>query len=115
MEKCQVLTQLLALCDKIPSLTVSKRKNRCIPCIYWVAAIFAVVTKYSNLFPSFTFFLDSSHFTFGYVLIIGSKATDSMKIMCDGFPYLRAGLCFPAGHLCRRIALFIKRPGNTQL
>ncbi len=72
----------------IPSLTVSKRKNRCIPCIYWVAAIFAVVTKYSNLFPSFTFFLDSSHFTFGYVLIIGSKATGLMKIIRNGFPFI---------------------------
>lgn len=72
----------------IPSLTVSKRKNRCIPCIYWVAAIFAVVTKYSNLFPSFTFFLDSSHFTFGYVLIIGSKATGLMKIIRDSFPFI---------------------------
>ena len=72
----------------IPSLTVSKRKNRCIPCIYWGAAIFAVVTKYSNLFPSFTFFLDRSHFTFGYVLIIGSKATGLMKIIRDSFPFI---------------------------
>lgn len=36
----------------IPSLTVNKRKNRCIPYIYWAAAIFAVVTNYSNLFFS---------------------------------------------------------------
>ncbi len=76
------------VCGIIPSLTVSKRKNRCIPCIYWVAAIFAVVTKYSNLFPSFTFFLDSSHFTFGYVLIIGSKATGLMKIIRNSFPFI---------------------------
>lgn len=35
--------------DKTLSLTVNKRKNRCGPCIYWAAAIFAVVTDYSNL------------------------------------------------------------------
>ncbi len=50
---------------KIPSLTVENQKNRCIPCISWSAAIFAVVTKYSILFPSFAFFLNSSHFAFG--------------------------------------------------
>ncbi len=49
----------------IPSLTVENQKNRCIPCISWSAAIFAVVTKYSILFPSFAFFLNSSHFAFG--------------------------------------------------
>ena len=87
----QIYKKRLTICiflDIIPSLTVSKRKNRCIPCIYWVAAIFAVVTKYSNLFPSFTFFLDSSHFTFGYVLIIGSKATGLMKIIRNSFPFI---------------------------
>ena len=69
----------------IPSLTVEKRKNRCIPCICWATAIFIVVTEYSNLFFSFTFFLNISHFTFGYELIIRSKATDFMKIICDDF------------------------------
>ena len=70
----------------IPSLTVEKRKNRYIPCICWATAIFIVVTEYSNLFFSFTLFLNSSHFTFGYELIIRSKATDFMKIIRDGFP-----------------------------
>ena len=51
--------------NKPPSLTVENQKNRCIPCISWSAAIFAVVTKYSILFPSFAFFLNSSHFAFG--------------------------------------------------
>ncbi|MBS4829946.1 MAG: hypothetical protein KH128_12885, partial [Firmicutes bacterium] len=31
----------------IPSLTVRKRKNRCIPHVYWGIAIFVVVSKYS--------------------------------------------------------------------
>lgn len=70
----------------IPSLTVVKRKNRCIPCIYWDSAIFCVVMVYSILFPSFTFFLNGFHFTFGYELIIRSKATNIMKIIRDGFP-----------------------------
>ena len=52
-------------CAIFPSLTVENQKNRCIPCISWSAAIFAVVTKYSILFPSFAFFLNSSHFAFG--------------------------------------------------
>ena len=61
---------------EIPSLTVDGRKNRCIPCIYWVAAIFAVVTDYSNLFFSFTFFLDCSHLAFGYELIVCPESAD---------------------------------------
>ena len=72
----------------IPSLTVEKRKNRCSPCSYWATAIFAVVTNYSNLFFSFTFFLDISHFTSGYELIIRSETTDFMKIICDSFPLI---------------------------
>ena len=74
--------------DIIPSLTVEKRKNRCSPCSYWATAIFAVVTNYSNLFFSFTFFLDISHFTSGYELIIRSETTDFMKIICDSFPLI---------------------------
>ena len=70
----------------IPSLTVDKRKNRYIPCICWDVAIFATVTKYSNLFFPFTFFLDCSHFTFGHELIIGSETTDLMKGICDSVP-----------------------------
>ena len=72
-------------CDKIPSLTVAEIKNRCIPCVYWGTAIFVVVMKYSNLFFSFAFFLDRSHFAFGYELIISSEAAGFMKIICNGF------------------------------
>lgn len=54
--------------NDIPSLTVEKAKNRCILCVYWGTAIFVVVMKYSNLF--LCFFLNRSHFTFGYELII---------------------------------------------
>ncbi len=70
----------------IPSLTVKKRKNRCIPCVYWAAAIFVVVADYSNLFFSFAFFLNISHFTFCYELIICSETADVMKIIRDRFP-----------------------------
>ena len=72
----------------IPALTVGNLKNRCIPCIYWGAAIFIVVAKYSNLFFSFTFFLNASHFASGYELIIGSEATDLMKRICDSIPFV---------------------------
>ena len=70
---------------RIPSLTVAEIKNRCIPCVYWGTAIFVVVMKYSNLFFSFAFFLDRSHFAFGYELIISSEAAGFMKIICNGF------------------------------
>lgn len=76
------------ICCKILSLTVRKRKKRCIPCIYWAAAFFVVVTEYSNLFSSFTLFLDCFHFTFGYELIIGSKTASFMKSICDKFPFI---------------------------
>ena len=76
--------RLERLC-KIPSLTVAEIKNRCIPCVYWGTAIFVVVMKYSNLFFSFAFFLDRSHFAFGYELIISSEAAGFMKIICNGF------------------------------
>ena len=72
----------------LPSLTVRKRKNRCIPCGYWVAAIFAVVTDYSILFFHFTFFLNISHFTFCYELIICSETTDVMKIIRNAFSFV---------------------------
>ena len=75
----------VAVCDIIPSLTVAEIKNRCIPCVYWGTAIFVVVMKYSNLFFSFAFFLDRSHFAFGYELIISSEAAGFMKIICNGF------------------------------
>ena len=83
----QVLIDMLAKygADMIPSLTVAEIKNRCIPCVYWGTAIFVVVMKYSNLFFSFAFFLDRSHFAFGYELIISSEAAGFMKIICNGF------------------------------
>lgn len=73
-------------CVMILSLTVSRLKNRCIPCNFWVTAIFIVVTKYSNLFFPFTFFLNGSHAAFGYKLIIRSETTDFMEIIRDKLP-----------------------------
>ena len=67
----------------ILSLTVSRLNNRCIPCIFWVTAIIVVVTKYSNLFFPFTFFLNGSHAAFGYELIIRSETTDFMECIRD--------------------------------
>ena len=72
----------------IPSLTVRKSKNRCIPYGYWAAAIFAVVADYSILFFPFTFFLNISHFTFCYELIICSETTDVMKIIRNSFSFV---------------------------
>ena len=72
----------------IPSLTVGKTKNRCKPYDYRATAIFAIVTNYSNLFFSLTFFLNCSHFTFGYELIIGSETADIMKVICDRLPFV---------------------------
>ena len=45
-----ILVRLRTLCfsDIILSLTVVRRKNHCIPCVYWGSAIFAIVLKYSN-------------------------------------------------------------------
>ena len=74
--------------NPIPSLTVRKDKNRCIPHIYWGIAIFVVVAKYSNLFLPFTFFLNISHFTFCYELIICSETTDVMKIIRNSFSFV---------------------------
>ena len=85
---CIILLCLVVFLFTIPSLTVRKLKNRCIPCTYWVTAIFVVVAKYSNLFFSFTFFLNCSHLTFGYELIVRSEATDLMKIIRDSFPFV---------------------------
>ena len=69
-----------------PSLTVRKRKNRCIPCIYWGAAIFSVVSNYSNLFLPFAFFLDCSHFTFSYELVVCPETAGFMKVISNLFP-----------------------------
>lgn len=79
----------LILSDIIPSLTVSKRKNRCIPYIYWSAAIFVVVMEYSNLFSSFTLFLNCFHFAFCYKLIISSKTTGFMESVSDRLPFIQ--------------------------
>ena len=72
-----------------PSLTVVGRKNRCIPCVYWATAIFAVVLNYSNLFLPFAFFLDCSHFTFGYELVVCPETAGFMKIIRDLFPSIQ--------------------------
>ena len=74
------------LCDILPSLTVKRRKNRCIPCVYWATAIFVVVLNYSNLFLPFAFFLDCSHFTFGYELVVRPETAGFMKIIRNLFP-----------------------------
>ena len=75
-----------AICSIILSLTVDGRKNRCIPCIYWATAIPAVVTNYSNLFLPLTFFLDRSHFAFGYELVVCPETAGFMKIIRNPFP-----------------------------
>ena len=80
-----ILTGFLPLVI-VPSLTVSKTKNRCKPYDYWATAIFVVVADYSNLFFSFTFFLNGSHTAFGYELIIRSETTGFMEIIRDKFP-----------------------------
>ena len=72
--------------EKILSLTVIGRKNRCIPCVYWATAIFVVVLNYSNLFLPFAFFLDCSHFTFGYELVVRPETAGFMKIIRNLFP-----------------------------
>ena len=71
-----------------PSLTVARRKNRCIPCVYWATVIFAVVTESSNLFFPFTFFLNGSHTAFAYKLIIRSETTGLMEGICDPVPFI---------------------------
>ena len=73
---------------KILSLTVVGRKNRCIPCIYWATAIFAVVADYSNLFLPLAFFLDRSHLTLSHELIVCPKTTGLMKVICDRLPFI---------------------------
>ena len=70
----------------IPSLTVVGRKNRCIPYIYWAAAIFIVVSNYSNLFLPCAFFLDCSHFTLGYELIVRPETAGFVKSIRNLFP-----------------------------
>ena len=75
-------------CDMILSLTVVRRKNRCIPCDYWVTAISVVVLKYSNLIFPFTFLLYCSHFTLCYKLIVCPKTAGFMKIIRNLFSFI---------------------------
>ena len=70
----------------ILSLTVVGSKSRCTPCIYWATAIFSIVSNYNNLFLPFAFFLDCSHFTFGYELVVCPETESFMKIIRDLFP-----------------------------
>ena len=70
----------------ILSLTVVGRKNRCIPYVYWATAIFTVVSNYSNLFLPFAFFLDCSHFTFSYELVVCPETAGFMKVISNLFP-----------------------------
>ena len=71
------------------SLTVVRRKNHCILCVYWGSAIFAIVLKYSNLFLPFTFFLYGFHFAFCYKLIVCSKTTAFMKCIRNLFAFIQ--------------------------
>lgn len=73
------------LINIIPSLTVDRKRDRCIPCIYWATAIFIVVSNYSILFLSLTFFLNRTHCAFGYELVVCPETTDVVKIICDLF------------------------------
>ena len=82
------LEKQLILCI-ILSLTVVRRKNRCIHCVYLVAAIFAVVLKYSNLFLPFTFFLYCFHFALCYKLIVCPKTTAFMKSIGNLFTFIQ--------------------------
>ena len=85
LKKARSPLRAFCICGSIIilSLTVSRLNNRCIPCIFWVTAIIVVVTKYSNLFFPFTFFLNGSHAAFGYELIIRSETTDFMESIRD--------------------------------
>lgn len=56
------------------------------PYIYWAAAIFIVVSNYSNLFLPFAFFLDCSHFTLGYELIVRPETAGFVKSIRNLFP-----------------------------
>ena len=46
-------------------------------------AVLVMVSKSSNLFFTFAFFLDCSHFTPGYKLEICSKSTCFVQSICD--------------------------------
>ena len=81
-----VLLRLPVKFATILSLTVIGRKNRCIPCVYWATAIFVVVLNYSNLFLPFAFFLDCSHFTLGYELIVRPEIAGFVKSIRNLFP-----------------------------
>ena len=42
-DKVKIYLRIYPASDKLPSLTVNRRKNRRIPCIYWAAAIFSLL------------------------------------------------------------------------
>ena len=88
-ENMKLYIKCIQLTDNILSLTVVRRKNRCIHCVYWVAAIFAVVLKYSNLFLPFTFFLYCFHFALCYKLIVCPKTTAFMKGIRNLFAFIQ--------------------------
>lgn len=85
----QLIENLMKASYNILSLTVVRRKNRCIHCVYLVAAIFAVVLKYSNLFLPFTFFLYCFHFALCYKLIVCPKTTAFMKSIRNLFTFIQ--------------------------
>lgn len=85
----QLIENLMKASYNILSLTVVRRKNRCIHCVYLVAAIFAVVLKYSNLFLPFTFFLYCFHFALCYKLIVCPKTTAFMKSIRNLFAFIQ--------------------------
>ena len=51
------------------------------PVSMWGVAIFYAVSKYSNLFFSFTFFLNRFHLTLSDELIVGAETTGFMQII----------------------------------
>ena len=74
--------------DIIPSLTVKKARNCYTPCCIRVIAVPFHFTEYGNLFSAFTFFLDCFHLAFRNELIICSKSTGCMKVICDFFTFI---------------------------
>ena len=67
-------------------LTLSKKSPY--PLYLLGCSDFFVVTDYSNLFLPLTFFLDCSHFTFGYELVVCPESADLVKGIRDGLPFI---------------------------
>lgn len=53
-----------------------------------LVALFSKNMEYSNILPSFTFFLDFFHFPFGYKLIVGTESACLMEIVRQGCPFV---------------------------